>query len=205
VGSLPQNQGVTRPELQPYENSVVHFQGWIESWTAGPQGAKDVLLKQVLFAPYSLDKPEEPDSPRPKTALHHVWLRVPAGAGYDRMRRLDPVFAYGRVGWYKRRDRSVDLGFQAVRAAPGGAFAEEILEALNSGNWAAAERRLREIKRDLENAELVVFDPKTSARTLIADLERRLLPLIKANQAALGTAPRRGKGRAPSSFASLLR
>jgi hypothetical protein len=198
-------ESMTRAELRSHENQLVQFDGWVESWTCRDDGTKDVLLKQLAFTPYDLNTVARQERDHAVATTDHVWLRVPPGTDYDSMRRLDHVFGYGRIGWYSRADGSVDLGLRSLCSVQGGRLAKELRTILLRGDWAAAERRLRDLRRRIQSQELVVFDRKSSATEILQDFEQVFLPLIAKNKATLATVHRGGKSKAPKSFADLLR
>ena len=195
---------MTRRELQPFENQVIQFDGWVESWTELPDGAKDVLIKTVKIRPYHLEENDQQRNDRPPTVTDHSWLRVPKNAGYKAMHRLDRVFGYARVGWYTRANQTVDLGLSAIQAVPGGEIANQIKESLRNGNWASAYSHLATISRRIKEADLAVFDPDSSPLVIAHDLQDRFLPLIEKNKAAVATTKRNGRCKSASSFADLL-
>lgn len=196
---------MTRTELQPYENQVVQFDGWVESWTCRDDGIKDVLVCKLKFTPYDLHAVARDARSHAVAASDHVWFRVPQSLDYGRMRRLDHVFGYGRIGWYTRCDGSVDLGLRPVPAVQGGVFAQQLRDLLRQGNWQLAERRMQDLRRKIQAQDLVVFDPKSTATQILGDIEATILPLIAKNKATAATVKRGGKGTAPRSFADLLR
>lgn len=196
---------MTRAELRCHENQLVQFDGWVESWTQRDDGIKDVLLKQLAFTPYGLNTVARQGRDHAVATTDHVWLRVPPGSHYKHMRRLDHVVGYGRIGWYSRADGSVDLGLRSLSSVQGGRLAEELRTILRRGDWAAAERRLQRLRRQIQAQELVVFDRKSTSNEILRDFEQIFLPLIAKNKAVSATVHRGGKSKAPKSFADLLR
>ena len=195
---------MTRDSLRAHEDRIARLQGRVERWEERPDGSRDVLLINVRYVLYDPNQPDDSRQLENGQPLDHVWFRVPADGGYGAMTRLDLVFGYGRIGWYRRSDGSVDLGLRSTASIAGSALAQDVRTWIRQGCWATAERHLRDIRRRVQAAELVLFDPLSSATTILADLEQVVLPMVQANRAALATSVRRGKGRAPRCFADLL-
>lgn len=194
-----------RDELRAFENHVVQFEGWIETWTPREDGGSDVLIRAVRIRPYHLDETQTQRMARSAVASDHLWMRVPKRAAYPRMSRLDHVFGYGKVGWYTRKDGSVDLGLRALFGASGGTLADEVKRQLKSGDWSAAEEQVRSLCRQIREQQIAVFDERSTPLAIARDLEQRILPVIAHNRSVSATATRAGKGRAPRCFADLLR
>lgn len=196
---------MTRQELLPLKDQVVHYDGWVESWNIWPDGTRDILLKSVKVRPYSLELTEIELNEQPPVCTDHLWLRVHEGFHCPPLKRLVPWFGFGKVGWYQRANKTVDLGVTSVKSVPGGDVAKEAKRSISSGRWAKELQSIQSLIDRIKTQDLVVFDPYTSATAIASDLETLYVPLLKKNQEAVAAAPKNGRSKAPKRFADLLR
>lgn len=195
---------MTRDELRKFENKIVQISGRVDRWKPTSEGNEDVLVTAVKVRPYYLDETLAELEARSPIRVDHLWLRLPDKGARPEMCRLDQVFGYGPINWYTRRDGTVDLGCTPIPAIHGGVIANDVKIALKAGAWSEGQARVRLFVEAIKSQEIVVFDELSSPLTIVRDLEQRIVPMLRKNQHTATTAPKNGKGRAPSSFADLL-
>ncbi len=188
---------IKRESLRELEGQIVYFQGFLDTWRRG-DGVIDTCLSTVDVSQWDGQSPI--GQCRRSTRLDHVWLRITEPDHAWCPKRLEVYESVGRVGWYRRRDGSVDLGIDWIP----GICLERCLERFgeNFRNRATWGERLDWLNQLLEVADAykscgrgVVYSYVKTVEEGLTELRRfrdRLSRDQAKNMAALTTAMGRG-------------
>ena len=187
---------ISRESLRPLEGQLVYFQGFMESWRKG-DGTVDACLRNLKVRPWDGERPI--DDCRQLVRLDHAWLRVTTDNWIPQPKRLSAYEAMGRVGWYRRRDGSVDLGLRTVTSLCLEHFLDRMFERLKDSTWgerlSAFEALVEEIESRQKAGQGTIYSHTRSVSAGVAEIRKardRLRRDQAVNIAALTTAIGRG-------------
>jgi len=100
-----------RTELKDLEGGLAFFTARIKDWQEG-DGHRDYLLQAVKVWPWDGESRVGRGKP---IRLDHLWHRVRNTEANTDFELLSACNGVGRVGWYARRDGSIDLGLKSGR------------------------------------------------------------------------------------------
>ena len=187
---------ISRESLRPLEGQLVYFQGFMESWRKGA-GTVDACLRNLKVRPWDGECPI--DDCRQVIRLDHAWLRVTSENWIFQPKRWSSYEAVGRVGWYRRRDGSVDLGLSTVPSLCLDSALDGIFDRLKGSSWGERVSSFEALQDSIEAHQKrglgAIYSHARSVSDGVAEIARfreRLRRDQAVNIAALTTAIGRG-------------